>query len=161
MWFTVEGIQGGTDAYCKHLESKDIDPEDPWWKVDYIKDQNTQIEDIDPKLEKSKILNRSWYFRRSAGQPATIALSYGMISAAVAELTGGILRFDDGAWDHKRWPAHSKDFLDWYFRPDKALTTDNKEWAQICIEGIKDEINTPDNVFANKNRNWLQKFLGK
>lgn len=89
------------------------------------------------------MFNRLWSFRRSIGQPGIIVLSYGLISASVAELTNGILWSDDGAWDYERFPAESKDFFDWYFRPDKALDADKADWAKRCIDGIREELTAP------------------
>lgn len=138
-WFTIEGVAGGTDAYFEILKDMDIDLDDPWWLLDEIRSENQQIEHIEAKLEQAQNLNRNWYFRRSAGQPGIINLSYGLISAAVAELTGGILWSDDCAWNYQRFPAESADFLTWYFRPDLTLDKRYGEWAQACIDGFKED----------------------
>jgi len=139
-WFYIAGIPGGTDAYQRIIEDKEIDIDNPWWRFDEMESNNKTIDEIRNKLEKAKKINRYWYFRRSAGQRGTIALSYGLISAAVAELTSGILWSDDGAWDYERFPAESREFLLWYFRPDKALKDGNGEWAKRCIEGITEDL---------------------
>ena len=143
-WFAIEGIAGGTDGYCLQLKDEVIDPENPWWIFEEIEANNKTIEDLKNKIEKSKSLNRRWSFRRSAGQHGIIAVSYGLISAAVAELTNGILWADDGAWDFERFPANSMDFLEWYYRPDKAIGGDYADWAQSCINGILDNFNSPN-----------------
>lgn len=142
-WFTIKGIAGGTDAYCESLADPQIDPDDPWWKLSDLKENNKTIDNIDLKLEKSKKLNRMWYFRRSAGQPGIINIGYGIISASVAELTSGILSSTDGAWDYRQFPTESKEFLEFYFRPDKAINDDNAEWAKRCIGGIEEELLRP------------------
>lgn len=141
-WFAIEGVPGGTDGYCWQLNDEVIDPEDPWWIFEEIEANNKTIEDLKNKIEKSKLLNRRWSFRRSAGQYGIIAISYGLISAAIAELTNGILWADDGAWDFERFPAKSVDFLDWYFRPDKAIGADYASWARSCINGILDDFSS-------------------
>lgn len=135
-WFYIDGIPGGTDGYQKNIEDKEIDIENPWWMFDEMEMNNKTIKNIEDKFEKAKKINKYWYFRRSAGQPGIIALSYGLISAGVAELTDGILWADDGAWDFKRFPADSSDFLRWYFRQDMALERETRDWAKRCIEGI-------------------------
>ncbi|WP_321827729.1 hypothetical protein [Maribacter dokdonensis] len=84
-----------------------------------------------------------WYFRRSAGQPGIINIGYGIIGASVAELTSGILSSTDGAWDYRQFPAESKEFLEFYFRLDKAINDDNAEWARHCISGIEEELLRP------------------
>ena len=139
-WFTIEGTSGGTDAYCQQVNGSDIDPEHPWWKLELLKENNIKIQNIEEKFERSKLLNRYWWFRRSAGQPGIIALTYGLISASVAELSDGILWSDDGGWDIQQFPANSEDFFSWYFRPDKATKKYDAEWARECIDSIREEL---------------------
>lgn len=139
-WFTLEEIPGGTDAYCEQINGSTIDPEHPWWKLEFLEENNQTIEHIEEKLDRTKLFNRYWRFRRSAGQPAIIALAYGIISASVAELSDGILWSDDGGWDVRRFPASSSDFLNWYFRPDKAATKNDAAWSRELIESIKEEL---------------------
>lgn len=142
-WFTIKGIEGGTDAYCRLLTAPQIYPNNPWYKLSDFKENNKTIDNIDLKLEKSKKLNRMWYFRRSIGQSGIINLGYGIISASVAELTSGILSSTDGAWDYQQFPTESKEFLDFYFRPDKAIDDDYAEWAKRCIGKIEEELLHP------------------
>jgi hypothetical protein len=159
VWFTINGIAGGTDAYCCNIKDNDIDPENPWWRLDDLEQNNKAIENIKEKLEKSKTLNRLWSFRRSAGQPGIIALSYGLISASVAELTNGLLWSDDGAWDFQRFPAESKDFLTWYFRPDQTLDADKADWVKRCIDGISEELTAPNSTLPKAGQTWWQKLF--
>ena len=140
VWFTIQGIAGGTDAYCEPIEDKRIDPQNPWWMLDEFKEQNTSISDFDEKLKAAKKLNKYWYFRRSAGQPGIINLSYGLIAAALAELTGGFISSTDGAWDYKKLPAEPKEFYKWYYIPEREENPDFKEWAQRSLKGLKEEI---------------------
>jgi hypothetical protein len=164
-WFTIKGVAGGTDAYCELLSDPVINPNDPWWKLTDLKEDNTTINDIDIKLEKSKKLNRMWYFRRSAGQPGIINIGYGIISASVAELTSGILSSTDGAWDYRQFPVESNKFLEFYFRPEKAISDDKAEWAKCCIDGLEEELlrptryknngeNPTETIDNNKNNLW-------
>lgn len=135
-WIVVNNIPGGTDVWIYPIKDAAIDPDNPWWQLDILKSYNKKIENISAKLESAKNLGRRYSFRRSAGQSGMIALSYGLIAAAVAELTKGILYSDDGAWDFERFPAESPDFLTWYFRPEAALDPELGAWAQRCIERI-------------------------
>ena len=159
-WFAIDLIAGGTDGYCDKIKDNDIDPENPWWRLEDMELNNKTVDNIKEKLEKSKSLDRLWSFRRSAGQPGIIALSYGLISASVAELTNGILWSDDGAWDYQRFPAHSKEFLEWYFRPDKAIKDENADWAKRCIDGIADELTALNSTLPKAGQTWLQKLFG-
>ena len=142
-WFTIKGIAGGTDAYCEKIYDPQIDPENPWWQLDEFRENNKKIKNIVEKLEKAKKLDRMWYFRRSAGQPGIINISYGLISASVAELTSGFLSSTDGAWNFDQFPTESDDFLSFYFRPKKAKSKDDAEWAKRCIDGIEEELLRP------------------
>ena len=139
VWFTIEDIAGGTDGRCNSLAAGDIDPENPWWRLQMLEENNNTISNFNEKLEKAKSLNRLWRFRRSVGQPGIISLSYGLISASIAKLTNGILWSDD-AWDNQKFPANSSDFFDWYFRLDSGTMTIDTEWAKECIESIKEEL---------------------
>jgi hypothetical protein len=153
-WFAIEGIAGGTDAYCQKISGSDIEPENPWWRLELMELNNRTIDNIKEKLEKSKLLDKCWSFRRSAGQSAMIALSYGLISASVAELTKGILISEDGAWDYQRFPAESIDFLNWYFRPDQALNIDYADYASDCITGMEEELASRNSVLPK--RPWIK-----
>lgn len=158
VWFTINGVAGGTDAYCNEVADS-TDTENPWWRLEDMELNNKTIENLKDKFEKSKELNRQWSFRRSAGQPGIIALSYGLIGAAVAELTKGVLWSDDGAWDYERFPAESKDFIDWYFRPEKALEADSANWAKRCLDGIDEELIAPNSDLPKAGRKWWQKLF--
>lgn len=140
LWITIDNIKGGTDVDCSAVYSKDIEPENPWWMLDYWEENNKNIVNIEEKLSKSKFLNRRWNFRRSIGQPGIMVLSYGLIAAAVAELTGGIIWSNDGALDSYRPPLESQDFIDFYFRPEKTSDSDYKFFINNCIESIFEEL---------------------
>jgi len=43
-------------------------------------------------------------------------LAYGLIAASLAEITGGFVYSDDGAWDYSYFPALPEDFFRWYFK---------------------------------------------
>lgn len=139
VWFRIIGIPGGTDAYCEALMD-DFEDLGPWWRCEEMISNNTSIEDFSLKIEKAKILNLYWRFRRSAGQTGTINLAYGLISASLAELTHGFIWTDDGAWNFKKFPAEPHEFYQWYFKPEMEDHQESKEWAERCLDGIEEEI---------------------
>ncbi|MEL6866842.1 MAG: hypothetical protein AAFP19_20630, partial [Bacteroidota bacterium] len=139
IWLMIEGIAGGTDAYCRELKDERYQ-EDPWWKFEDMI-SNSRIPQFDQMVEKAKKLNRYWSFRRSAGQPAIINLAYGLISMTVAELSGGFVWTEDGAWTYKKFPALPNDFSAWYFQPDVEEEESFSHWARGNLRLIPKELN--------------------
>ena len=135
-WFCIQSIVGGTDAYfCKFNE---LNKE--YWNDEFI-DNNKVIEK--EEFIKECLKNEYyWYFRRSAGQPAIINLTYGLIASALAELTEGFIISNDSGWDYSRFPAISTEFDKFYFKPDKALKPEYKEWSEQCIEAIIENLSS-------------------
>lgn len=135
-WFQVEGVSGGTDAYC--------------WPLDPSKreDELSDLMSFPRARAKQDLIMRClqsehyWHFRRSVGQPPAVSLAYGIIAAVFARLTDGILSSSDGAWDGERFPATADEFLSWYFIPDKALDSGHREWASRCIAKLAEQIKT-------------------
>lgn len=135
-WFSIEGVPGGTDAYC--------------WPIEDGEDSREMLfEEITPRpaaAEKKELieacLNNTfyWSFRRSAGQPAIINVAYGIIAASLAELTEGFVYTSDGAWDYERFPATAPEFFSWYFRPELAIRSEHAEWATRCLELLPEEL---------------------
>lgn len=140
IWFTVNGIAGGTDVYCEEIKDSDIDPDNPWWIFDDMITNNRTINNFIDKTEKAKLLNRYWRFRRSAGQPAIINLTYGLISASLSELTKGFIWTDDGAWSFAKFPTEATEFYKWYFRSEIEEDHDYSEWAKECVGFLQEEI---------------------
>lgn len=66
VWFTVDGISGGKDAYCEEIKS-DLENTDPWWLLNDMLLKNKTIKDFEQKIEKAKNLNVQWCFWRSVG----------------------------------------------------------------------------------------------
>lgn len=145
-WFSINGMPGGTDASMGSLERGDIEPDEPWWYVKYIVENNRTVSDLEQKFERAKRINRCICFRRSAGQSGLTALCYGLIAGSVAELTSGILWSDDGAWSVKNFPSEYKGFFEWYFVPDRALRVEDGEWAARCLQGIREDLLEPTSV---------------
>lgn len=76
------------------------------------------------KVSRAKKLYRCWQFRRSALQSAVINISYGLISASVAELTGGFLWTDDGAWINKKFRVNLLNFINGISNQNLRTTLD-------------------------------------
>jgi hypothetical protein len=133
-WFYINGVPGGTDA---HFWSFD-ESEREIWKEEI--QTNSNAGKYADEINRSLRVGNRWNFRRSAGQPGIIVLSYGLIAAAIAQLTDGLIYTDDGAWDYSLFPAKVDDFLNWYFRPEIATHTESKEWAEVCIDSIRKEL---------------------
>lgn len=132
-WFRIRNIPGGIDAYFWNLD--DLNRE--YWG------ELLQQDRFRPHTELIKLClvnGYFWSFRRSAGQPAVVTLSQGLLAAALAELTNGFIFTDDGAWDYKRFPATAKEFSEWYFQPKMALGDNQRRWAEKCIAHIPIEL---------------------
>lgn len=130
-WFYIKGIPGGTDAYFyRHDELY----------IDFLSEElshNPNFKKYGQIVNNTIKLGYHWTFRRSAGQPAMIALCYGFLAAALAKLTGGVLHTDDGAWDYEKFPADPDEFIKWYFRPEYAARQEDADFAGRCIASIK------------------------
>ncbi|MDA9009413.1 hypothetical protein N9K16_05585 [Alphaproteobacteria bacterium] len=138
-WFSIDGLAGGTDVYCRSIH--DPPPElkkeediawwkgnhDPWWLLEEIICSPNKPPNLEQMIVQAKKLDRRWNFRRSMGQPAIINLTYGLLAASLAELTGGLVSSGDSAWCHLRFPATSEEFFTWYFRPGLALEHDKAD----------------------------------
>jgi len=126
-WFSVNNISGGTDCYF--LKNNPIYAE--IWEDDLH--TNTKAQENKIIIRKNIDIGYRWLFRRSAGQPAIITLSYGMLAASLAKLTDGVIFSDDGAWDYTMLPAKSENFVEWYLSPELTENKDCKKIAQDCI----------------------------
>lgn len=133
-WFYIEGIPGGTDCY--YHRNITIDREA--WEDELRTNLNAQrYHDI---INNSLNLGYRWIFRRSAGQPGIIALSYGILAASLANLVDGIIYSDDGAWDYELFPAKSDDFMRWYFNPELTENVECKKFAKDCMSLLQKEL---------------------
>ena len=133
-WFTVPPVAGGSDAYIREVEELD----------DSLLTEAPRMAQQDDSLPHgvSEYLSQShyWRFRRSAGQPAMIAVAYGLVAASLAELTDGVIYSGNAGWDYQRFPATAEEFFTWYFRPALALEEDNRAWAERCIAHLSEEL---------------------
>lgn len=133
-WFYINGVPGGADAYFWSFDEFDREI----WEEEI--DTNSQVSKYADEINKCLKVGYRWHFRRSAGQPRIVVLSYGLVAAAFAQLTDGLIYTDDGAWDYSLFPARVDDFLKWYFRPEVTTHMESKEWAERCIESIFEEL---------------------
>jgi len=133
-WFFVPEVPGGTD--CWYHKNLPIDRE--IWMDELNTNPNAQKNK--KIIMKNMNIGYQWSFRRSAGQPDIVFLIYGMLSAALAELTDGIIYSDDGAWDYSVLPTTSDDFIKGYLRPNLANNKYFVNFANDCIKRIKSEL---------------------
>ena len=102
-WFIIPTVAGGTDGYFDQVDDL---TRDVW--SDYLK-----IERLSPMTHTvSRCLDTGhyWSFRRSAGQPGIINLSYGLLAGCLAQLTDGIVFSDDNAWVFDLLPMSGNNF---------------------------------------------------
>lgn len=134
-WFTVNKQPGGCDAYMYNF-SDYCGLRLEAWNSEF--ELNERAKKMESQMRKCLDTGFFWAFRRSAGQPAIIHLSYGLIAAAFAELTEGFIYSSDGAWDCAMFPTTAKHFLKNYFDPHYPVP-DHADWAKECIESIRNE----------------------
>ena len=128
-WVEVVGCDGGCDVtYSEDREAIEVFRDE----IKYTKTLPDEF--VDRCLD----LGRRWAFRRSAGQPCTIAFVYGYVAAAFAELTDGFIYSDDGAWDRDMLPMRASEFYATYFRPEKTQT--RGKWVADCLEELPLEL---------------------
>lgn len=130
-WFYVDDLAGGTDAYC---ESVTADDQECW---DDILRDHPPATARRTEMQACLTTGLYWRFRRSAGQPPLIAFAYGILAAALAELTDGFVYSDDSAWDYPRFPATADEFYTWYFNPEQALAPHHATWARNNLAALR------------------------
>jgi hypothetical protein len=132
-WFMVGDVPGGTDAYFRadtaRIRAMWTDASD-----------DPRIRALEPRIRECADVGNRWWFRRSAGQPATINLAYGLIAGSLAALTEGFIASEDSAWDLERTPALPEDFLGFHFRPERALADNFREWSRRCVAALAEEL---------------------
>lgn len=136
--FTIKGILAIAEVYIETIY-QDGCP-DPWWQLEEIIKTDKDIKDLDIKVDQIKKRNKKWYVRCQWSNPTIMYVSYGLIGAAIAELTSGILYSYDGAWEIDAFPADSKEFLDFYYRKEKAKSSEYYERALHSYDAIKEEL---------------------
>lgn len=125
-WFFITPNEhgGGTDAYYNTVDETILDI---WNEYEDIGDNYAEV-------LKSLSIGHYWTFRRSSGQPAIINLCYGLLAAALAELTDGFIFSDDGAWPGP--PIRAAEFEDRYFKPELSNNYDDASWYARCLNSL-------------------------
>lgn len=135
-WISVRDVPGGTDVYCDTIKCES-DPDQPCLFLDEMKAAPNYSTALEERLKAAFNHDRYWSFRRSAGQPAIIAVAYGLIAASLAELTDGLIYSSDSAWDYQVFPATGPEFRDIYFRPKSTSEPGRADWVKRCIDGLR------------------------
>ncbi len=132
-WFIIPTVAGGTDGYFDQVDDL---TRDVW--SDYLK-----MERLSPMTDTvSRCLDTGhyWSFRRSAGQPGIINLTYGLLAGCLAQLTDGIVFSDDSAWVFDLLPMSGNEFLNRYFVRGGTENSEAEEWASRCLGWIPEEL---------------------
>ena len=132
-WFVIPTVSGGTDGYFQQVD--DLTRE--VWS-DYLKmERLAPMSDIVSQCLRT---GHYWSFRRSAGQPGIINLSYGLLAGCLAQLTDGIVFSDDSAWVFDLLPMSGDDFLKRYFVRGGTENSEAEDWASRCLGWIPEEL---------------------
>jgi hypothetical protein len=131
-WFYFPEVVGGTDVSVYSVD--DNSTREHWEEEIRTRERPRTMSGY---IAECLSAGHYWTFRRSVGQPAIINVAYGFIAAALAELTEGIIYSGDCAWDYERFPCRAQEFYEFYFQPEHALEAMNKEWAEDCIQRIR------------------------
>lgn len=128
-WFYVTPNEhgGGSDAYFVDVNELVIESWEEYEDFGYSY----------AEVLKSLSVGYYWSFRRSAGQPAIINLAYGFLAAALAELTGGYIFSDDGAWPGP--PIRAAEFEAQYFKPELANSYGDASWYIHCLTSLTED----------------------
>lgn len=129
-WFSVSSIAGGIDSYFWNLSDEE--------KNDNLEELlSRDLQESRKTLVKDCLENQiEWHFRKSAGQVCITAIAHGFVASSFAELTNGIIFSGDGGWDYQIFPATAEEFDRCFFRPDKALSEDQRKGAKDCLENL-------------------------
>jgi len=127
LWLSVKEKAGGAEIYCWNVEE---DERDFWEKeINANKKSDTLAEKIYECLDNGVY----WNICREGTNDPVVDVLYGYFAAALAELTDGIIFSSDNAWDNECFPAIAEEFYTWYFRPDKAISNEIKDWSEASL----------------------------
>jgi hypothetical protein len=132
-WFFIPTVAGGTDVYFDQLDDVTLDV----WS-DYL--QTERIRAMSVTVLQCLETGHYWTFRRSAGQPGIINLSYGLLAGSLAQLTDGLVFSDDSAWAFDLLPMSGDEFLKRYFVPGGTENSDAEDWTSRCLGWIPNEL---------------------
>lgn len=138
IWIKVCSFHRGLNVHYWELDERE--------KLDYMEEvlgcvDSSEISDRREKERKELVRKcfenkRQWHVVSYANQAWITSIAFGFIASSFAELTDGIIFSSDGGWDYQIFPATAKEFVDVYFRPEKALSEDRRKG----IENFKEEI---------------------
>jgi hypothetical protein len=110
-WFTAADLAGGADAYFGPIG--EITRE--YWTEDLL--PRPGFARWREPMARAIEIGHCWSIRCSINEPAAVRLASGFLAGAIAQLTGGFVWSDDGAWEHDRLPATGAELLATYGRP--------------------------------------------
>ena len=75
-----------------------------------------EFEDLLPPEQLTKVLRQDhyWYEYRNLGGPAVASTGYGLVAAALAEATNGVIASFDSAFDIEHNGESAQQFLTWW-----------------------------------------------
>jgi hypothetical protein len=124
-WFTVADLLGGADAYFRPIEDFTIE----YWSDTLL--PRPELTRWREPMARAIEVGHCWNLRCSINEPAAVLLASGFVAGAIAQLTGGFVWSDDGAWEHDRLPATGAELLATYARPRSAEWRARVErWAE-------------------------------
>ena len=124
-WFTAADLEGGADAYYWPID--DVTTE--YWNDDLL--LRPGFARWREPMARAIEVGHCWNIRCSINESAAVLLASGFLAGAIAQLTGGFVYSDDGAWEHDRLPATGEELLATYARPRSDEWRERIErWAE-------------------------------
>ncbi|QXP58992.1 hypothetical protein [Olleya sp. HaHaR_3_96] len=120
--FSIKGISGVIKTDYDLIYDPEMEPGNPWWKLNTYKDKTKTIPNLDDKFEKAKKINKSWFLHRSEEKDKVINLTCAVIGASNAELTSGLISSTDQIWGYGQYFVKNEEFLKFYLQPAKILS---------------------------------------
>ena len=138
IWIKFSDDLGGATLDCTSLKEFQLldGLEGPNWALDEIKKAPNIINGLGNMLEQTITIDRVWMVERNAGQSGLVNVGYGLVAAALAEITDGIIYSSDGAWQYSALPMLANEFYKCYMNP----LYDETDWSNRCIEHIRQNL---------------------
>ncbi len=130
----IKGISGMATSYYYNTID---DLEKEAWAENI--NSELKYKKMEKEIRKSMEIGYSWIFKRSAGQPGIIVLTYGFFAASLAKLTNGIIYSDDGGWNYDLLPAKPDDFFKFYLNSSMASNR-YKKFTEETLKLIHKEL---------------------
>jgi len=134
--FSIKGISGVIKTDYDVIFDPETTPDDPWWKLNTYKDETMTIPSLEDKFEKAKKINKSWFLHRSEEKDKVINFCCAIISAAIAELTSGLISSSDQTWGFGQYFVENEEFMKFYLQPEKNLTNSLKAKKVVTNSGL-------------------------